>query len=82
MRSVTVIHSDATTADAAATALFIAGPERWARIARRMGIRYVMLIDDQGRVHMNPAMARRVQFESPSRPPVVIGPSLALKGDG
>ena len=31
-RSVTVIHSDAATAEGAATALFIAGPEAWVEI--------------------------------------------------
>lgn len=61
-RSVTVIHHDGATADAAATALFVAGPTDWHRIARAMGIKYVMLIDKLGRVHMNPAMAERIQF--------------------
>lgn len=61
-RSVTVIHADGATADAAATALFVAGPKDWHRIARAMGIKYVMLIDQQGRVHMNPAMAERIRF--------------------
>ncbi len=61
-RSVTVIHDDATTADAAATALFVAGPRDWQRIARQMGIKYVLLVDENNIVHMNPAMARRVQL--------------------
>jgi len=61
-RSVTVIHSDAATADAAATALFIAGPEQWHDIATAMGIKYVMLIAKNGDVHMNPAMSKRIQF--------------------
>jgi len=61
--SVTVIHSDAATADAAATALFVAGPDRWLSTARNMGIRHVMLIDKQGTVHMNPAMQSRIHFE-------------------
>ena len=61
--SVTVIHSDAATADAAATALFVAGPDQWLSTARNMGIRYVMLIDKQGTIHMNPAMQSRVHFE-------------------
>ncbi|MCP4994409.1 MAG: FAD:protein FMN transferase [Gammaproteobacteria bacterium] len=61
-RSVTVLHSDAATADAAATALFVAGPERWDEIARRMGIRYAMLIDQQGVIHLNPAMHKRLQW--------------------
>jgi thiamine biosynthesis lipoprotein len=62
--SVTVIHTDAATADAAATALFVAGPELWQIIARQMGIRYVMLIDHNGTIHMNPAMQQRVTFDT------------------
>lgn len=61
--SVTVIHTDATTADAAATALFIAGPEHWRAIARQMGIDQAMLIDDHLTVHMTRAMAQRVELE-------------------
>jgi thiamine biosynthesis lipoprotein len=61
-RSVTVVHSDATTADAAATALFVAGPEHWHRTADALGIRYVLLIDTDGTVHMNPEMAKRVEL--------------------
>lgn len=63
--SATVIHEDAAVADAAATALFIAGPERWWEIARSMGIRYVLLIDEDGRIHMNPEMEKRVKLELP-----------------
>jgi thiamine biosynthesis lipoprotein len=62
--SVTVLHTDATTADAAATALFVAGPENWHAIARRMGIRYVLLIDANGTLHMNPAMQERIRFDT------------------
>ncbi len=65
-RSVTVIDSDATRADAAATALFIAGPDGWFKIARQMGIEQVLLFDDQGRIHMTPAMAARVELEAPA----------------
>ena len=61
-RSVTVLHTDAATADAAATALFVAGPDEWFDVARSMGIRYVLLIDSKGTVHMNPAMAQRVEL--------------------
>ena len=64
--SVTVMHRDATTADAAATALFVAGPDHWVGVAQRMKIRYVMLIDSNGIVHMNPAMQSRVRFEGDS----------------
>ena len=60
--SVTVLHTDATTADAAATALFVAGPEQWHRVAKRMGIRYVLLVDATGNYHMNPAMMERIHL--------------------
>ena len=62
-RSVTVIHGEAATADAAATALFVAGPADWPDIARAMGIEQVMLISQEGTVFMTPAMQRRVKFE-------------------
>jgi thiamine biosynthesis lipoprotein len=61
--SVTVIHENAAEADAAATALYVAGPDKWWEIARSMGIKYVMLIDDEGNIYMNPAMAKRVKLE-------------------
>ncbi|EGV50958.1 FAD:protein FMN transferase [Candidatus Endoriftia persephone] len=65
-RSVTVIHTDATTADAAATALFIAGPRDWYRIARSMRLKYVLLVDDLGELHMSPAMAQRIELTNPN----------------
>lgn len=72
--SVTVLHPNATTADAAATALFIAGPADWHRVARMMGIRYVMLTDTQGRVHMNPEMQARVKLHASNREVVISEP--------
>lgn len=59
-RSVTVIHSSATIADAAATALLVATPEQRATIAEQMGIRYVLLIDQQGAYHMSKPMEQRI----------------------
>ncbi len=61
-RLVTVLHDDATTADAAAHALMIAGPEHWYATARALGVRSVLLVDGQGRIHLDPAMARRVEL--------------------
>lgn len=60
--SVTVIHNDATTADAAATALLIAGPERWEVVAKSMGITQAFLIDDEGKILQTKAMAKRVKL--------------------
>ena len=60
--SVTVIHHNAIIADAAATALFIAGPEHWIETAKRMNIKYVLLIDDKNNIHVTQAMLDRVEF--------------------
>lgn len=62
--SVTVIHDNAAWADAAATALVVAGPAEWERIAASLGIRQVMLVDDMGRVYMTPSMQSRIQFDT------------------
>lgn len=62
-QSVTVLHTNGSTADAAATALFVAGPKQWVEIARSMGIKYVLLIDDKGKLHISRAMKKRLKFE-------------------
>jgi len=61
--SVTVLHNNAATADAAATALFVAGPQHWQRIARQMGIKHVMLIDNDMKIQITRTLAERVQFK-------------------
>lgn len=62
-KSVTVIHNgDAVTAAAAAAALFVAGPEDWVQIAKRMGISTALLIDENDRVHISPRMQRHLQL--------------------
>ena len=73
--SVTVIHDNGAEADAAATALVVAGEKDWNRIARQMGVRHAMLVVDDGTVYMNPAMEDRVRFSGP-RPKIVLGEPL------
>ena len=60
-----VIHPDAVVADAAATALMIAGPKDFARIARSMGVSCALLLTDSGELIITPAMRRRLQFPDP-----------------
>ncbi|KAB7624469.1 FAD:protein FMN transferase [Alkalilimnicola sp. S0819] len=62
-QSLTVITEQGTLADAAATALFVAGPTQWPRLAARLGIERVLLMDNQGRARLSPAMAERLRFE-------------------
>ncbi|MCK4708510.1 MAG: FAD:protein FMN transferase, partial [Gammaproteobacteria bacterium] len=75
-QSVTVIHHDAGLADAAATALFVAGPENWHRIAVKMGIKFVMLVAANGDIHMNPAMAERIRLNISDKTAVKISAKL------
>jgi thiamine biosynthesis lipoprotein len=64
--AVTVAHRDATTADAAATAIFVAGPDQWHAVAQAMGIRYVLLVDNRGTLHMSPEMQERLEVMDPN----------------
>lgn len=72
VRSVTVIHEDAALADAAATAVFVAGPDTGPNVARRMGVDQVMLVDAGGTVHLTPAMEKRIDLEPEPGPDVRI----------
>lgn len=62
-QSVTVLHQDAGRADAAATAIFVAGSKNWQRVAHNMGIEHVMLIDAKGNIQLTPAMKKRIKFQ-------------------
>lgn len=57
---VTVIHTDAELADAAATALMVAGPDRFDEITGRMGITTALLVTPDGQLITTPAMAQRI----------------------
>ncbi|PHS26426.1 MAG: thiamine biosynthesis protein ApbE [Methylophaga sp.] len=68
--SVTVLHSNASLADAAATALFVAG-EDWPNMAAAMAIDHVMLVRSDGQIELSPKMVDRVQLIN-NRKPVII----------
>ncbi|HDP89310.1 MAG TPA: FAD:protein FMN transferase [Thioalkalivibrio sp.] len=70
--SVTVLHDNGAEADAAATALFVAGPDDWPRIAARMGIDKVMVIDADGGIALTPAMAGRIRLEGDEPAPFTL----------
>jgi thiamine biosynthesis lipoprotein len=60
-RAVTVIAADAETADAASTALFVAGPGHWLEVAGRFGITQALRVDASGRIEVTRAMRDRFQ---------------------
>lgn len=75
LRAVTVLHHDATTADAAATALFVAGPDAWPAVARAMGVAHALLLDESGRAQLTPALAERLRFEyEPAPQRLIVSP--------
>lgn len=68
--SVTVIDKNASKADAAATALFVAG-ENWPAVAAKLGIDHVMLMTAEGEVQMSPAMQQRVKLTGHMKPAII-----------
>jgi len=71
-QAVTVIADDGVTADAAATALFVAGPDAWPEVARRLGIRAVLRVDATGRIEMTAAMRERIQIGDGSASDIIV----------
>ncbi|MCU7916675.1 MAG: FAD:protein FMN transferase [Candidatus Thiodiazotropha sp. (ex Gloverina cf. vestifex)] len=61
--SATVISPDGGLADAAATALSVAGPDGWHQIAHQMELNQVMLVNEKGRVYITPEMKARIVFQ-------------------
>ena len=63
LASATVITDEGTLADAAATALIVAGLDEWRDVARALGLDQVMMIDEAGKVYQTAAMAQRIELE-------------------
>jgi thiamine biosynthesis lipoprotein len=74
--SVTVLHDNGALADAAATALVVAGPQEWYRISKQLGVKHAMLVDAQGTVYMSPQMQQRVHFASENPGRIVVSDPL------
>ena len=75
-QSVTVIHQDSGLADASATALFVAGPDHWFEVARKIGLEMVMLVDDEGKIHITPQMKQRLKFNPEIETTLIVSPEL------
>ncbi len=76
--SVTVVHDDGSEADAAATALFVAGPREWPAVAARLGLTQVLVVDEAGRLQATPALARRLRIVARPAPPLETVPLPAV----
>jgi len=74
--SVTIFDTQAGRADAAATAIFVAGVDGWLDVARKMGVSGVMLIADDGKVYMTPNLKERIYFDVDPVPEVILSDPL------
>lgn len=61
LRSLTVVHQDAATADAAGGALFVAGASGWRALAEQLKIQQVLAVNDRGDVFATPMLASRLR---------------------
>ncbi|MDQ1362472.1 MAG: FAD:protein transferase [Pseudomonadota bacterium] len=71
-QAVTVVHADSAMADVAATALFVAGPEHWFDLAKKLQLKQVMFIDENGRIQVTPEMMKRLMFSHPDKTTIQI----------
>ncbi|MEG3619920.1 FAD:protein FMN transferase [Magnetovibrio sp. PR-2] len=71
--SASVVHENGALADAAATALVVAGPQEWEKVVESMGLKYAMIVDTEGRVFITPAMKDRVTFETDKKLDILEG---------
>jgi thiamine biosynthesis lipoprotein len=73
--AVTVIDTRGGRADAAATALAVAGPGEWPRIAARLGIEKIMRVDAAGTIWITPSMQRRIRWRQQPDTVRIVDPS-------
>ena len=62
--SVTIVHNDAALADAAATALFIAGPKGWKKIAKKMAVDQIMLMTQANELIISEKLKPRLSIQN------------------
>jgi len=60
--SVTIITDEGILADAAATALVVAGLDGWPEVARALNLQQIAVVDENGTVYLTPEMDKRMQF--------------------
>jgi thiamine biosynthesis lipoprotein len=71
-QAVTVVAADGTLADAASTALFVAGPEKWRDMAQALGVALALRVDASGEIQMTAAMRDRFQSDGDADSPIIV----------
>ena len=70
--SVTIITDDGLLADAAATALVVAGLDEWSEVARALGLNQVAIVDESGTIYLTPQMQQRIHFSDDEHKTIVV----------
>lgn len=70
--SVTVITGEGWMADAAATALIVAGLDDWKGVARALELEQLLIVDGEGKVYVTEKMDGRMEFEEGVAKEIVI----------
>ena len=74
--TITQTELNSGLADAAATALFVAGPEHWHGLAKKLGLTQVLLIDNTGKIHVSPKMEQRLRLNTKIATTLIVSPPL------
>jgi thiamine biosynthesis lipoprotein len=69
--SVTLITNEGLLADAAATALVVAGLEGWPEVARALKLDKVAVVDESGTVYLTSEMEQRIEFSGDVEPVII-----------
>lgn len=64
LRSLTVVHADGSTAEAAGAALYVAGRRHWPLMARKLGLEYVLAVADDGEIAATSSLLKRIRAEN------------------
>lgn len=81
VRGVTVVDPDPVLADAAATALFVAGDADWPAVAAMLGVRAVLRVTAAGRLEATPAMLAYLRLPAGEEPVRVELPAPAASAN-
>ncbi|MCK4586153.1 MAG: hypothetical protein KAU29_02365, partial [Gammaproteobacteria bacterium] len=54
----------------------VAGPKDWLPVARAMGIKGAMLVDEHGVVQITPGIRDRIHFETETLPQIIVSEAL------
>ncbi len=63
--SASVVHSDPVLADAAATALLVAGPGEFEQLCELLGLEEALIVSASGDLRLTPAMEKRLNWPNP-----------------